>query len=198
MARYDEAHKAEAQRLIVRHAAERFRRDGIAAVGVRQLMADVGMTHGGFYTHFASRDDLVAAAIERAAQSTLGYLEEAVTAAAPSGALDAFIATYLGERHLTEMARGCAASALAPEVARQDEAARSRFKQQNDRIIALLERTLPEGGDKDARSARATAIFACLMGTLQLARIASAPQDIEQILAGGRAAATSLAHQAWR
>lgn len=197
MARYDEAHKERARDLILRNAADRFRREGIAAVGVRPLMADAGLTHGGFYSHFRSRADLVGAAVEKAAQSTLGYLEAAVADALPGQAFDALVASYLGERHIVEMSRGCAASALAPEIAREDIGARDRFMAQNDRIIGLIARTLPQGGTPDARMLRATSIFAGMMGALQLARITSDGGRAARILRSGAETAHTLANQPW-
>lgn len=182
---------------ILGRAAERLRRDGIAALGVRPLMADAGLTHGGFYAHFPSRSDLVAAALEHAADSTIGFFR-AAAAAAPEGArLEAIIDTYLQPRHCEEMARGCTASALAPDIARADTAARTRFVRRNRAFIDLIADHLPAGGKPEERLDRAHVIFASMMGMLQLMRIEEDVAEVERMRAAGRAAALMLAHCSW-
>ncbi|MFC0283091.1 TetR/AcrR family transcriptional regulator [Camelimonas abortus] len=197
MARYGKGHKQEARERIIRQAAERFRRDGIAAVGVRALMADAGLTHGGFYAHFASRSELVADAVAHAAASTLDRLRQAVSEAPPGAALEALAASYLSPRHRAAMAHGCAAAALAPEIARESDAARRRFLETNDAIVALVERCLPPGGTAQARQARAAAVFCLMMGALQMARIAAAPDDVARFLDAARHGAVALGRQPW-
>jgi TetR/AcrR family transcriptional repressor of nem operon len=193
MVRYPAKHKPTTRAGIVSLAAERLRADGIAAVGVRQLMADAGLTHGAFYAHFRSRSELVGEAVAEASRSTLKYLEEAAAAAPADGRLAAIVATYLDRRHLDQTAKGCAAAALGSELAREDRATRAGFWEQNDRIIALLGENLPGEGNEPERMMRAIAIFAGLMGTLQLARIAKDNADVDDILAGGKRSALLLA-----
>ncbi|WP_199554345.1 TetR/AcrR family transcriptional regulator [Sandaracinobacteroides hominis] len=193
MARYKDEHKAEARAGIVQRAAERFRQDGIAAVGVRPLMADAGLTHGAFYAHFGSRGELVAEAAEYAANSTIAYLKAAVASAAPGHEMDALVKNYLRPRHREMMALGCAASALAPEIAREDDATRTRFANRNREIVQLVADCLPPGGDATERLARGYAIFAGMMGTLQLMRVATDPAEVAMLLAAGREAALALA-----
>lgn len=195
MARYGKDYKAASRATIVHQAAERFRRDGIAAVGVRQLMADAGLTHGAFYSHFPTREELVASAVEEAALSTLKYLEEAVATASDGETLKAIVLTYLNTRHLEHVDRGCAAAALAPEIARADFSARERFMAQNNAIIMLIANNLPAGGTIEERRTLATGIFAGLMGTLQLARIAGSKAAAEKILLAGKQSALLLAKQ---
>jgi len=194
MARYSKDYKAASRAMIVHQAAERFRRDGIAAVGVRQLMAAAGLTHGGFYSHFPTREELVAEAVEQAALSTLKYLEEAVANASKGDALKAIVLTYLNTRHLEHVDRGCAAAALAPEIARADVSARMRFMAQNDAIIGLIADSLPAGGDNEQRQKIATGVFAVLMGTLQLARITDSDSAAQQILMAGQQSALIVAN----
>lgn len=197
MARYKEGHKQEARDAILKNAAERFRRDGIAAVGVRTLMADSGLTHGGFYAHFPSRADLVAAAAEQAAESTIGYFDAVVSNAPDGRKLETLIATYLRQPHRTHMDLGCAAAALAPEIARESLETRARFAAKTGRLIELISDLLPDGGDAETRTSRATTVFAAMMGILQLMRIETEDTAAERLMREGREAALYLAVRPW-
>ena len=192
----NKARKEETRRAIIEKAAARFRRDGIAAVGLRPLVADAGLTHGAFYAHFPSRDDLVAEAVGAALADTLAMLRDVAHSAPEAGQLEALIGSYLSERHRVAMARGCAGAALAPEVARGDAAVRDAFGRGVDRIVALIAGLLPPGGTDIARVDRSRAIFAGMMGTLQLARTCD-EADAGRLLAGGRAAALATARLRW-
>lgn len=192
MVRYSPDHKSAARAEIVSLASERLRSDGIAAVGVRQLMADAGLTHGGFYAHFGSRSELVREAVVAASRSTLKYLEEAAFSAPPEDRFAAIISAYLSHRHLIQLGKGCAAAALGAELAREESNTRASFIEQNNAIIALLAKHLPATMNEALLFERATGIFAVLMGTLQLARIARDQANLEQILTAGREAALQL------
>lgn len=195
---YDDAEKRRAVReLITRAAAHRFRGAGLAAVGVRQVMAEAGFTHGGFYRHFASRDELVATAVEEAARATLGHLRGAIEAVQEDKRLDALVGAYLATRHCNAMASGCAAAALAPEIARQGKAARRRFLAQNEAILILIADCLPSGGKAEQRRIRATSLFALMIGALQLARIACDDNAAAKTLGAARQSALTLAQQPW-
>jgi TetR/AcrR family transcriptional regulator, transcriptional repressor for nem operon len=178
---------------IVRCASERFRKDGLAAVGVRKLMADAGLTHGAFYAHFPSRADLVSAALEHGVESTLVLLREAVERAPEGRKVQTLVQAYLSPAHRDHIDRGCAASALAPEISREDTPAREHFERYNSEIIQLIADTLPAGGTGKQRHACAQAMFAGMMGTLQLMRIATRPRDIDDIMQAGRKAALLVA-----
>ncbi len=197
MARYRDGHKQEARDAILKNAAERFRRDGIAAVGVRTLMADAGLTHGGFYSHFASRADLVAAAAEYAAESTLGYFGKVLDAAPADRKLETLIEAYLRPFHRKRMDLGCAAAALAPEIARESPPTRARFIGQTARLVRLIADLLPQGGTPEDRDARARTVFATMMGVLQLMRVETNPDTVGRLMHEGREAALHLAMRSW-
>lgn len=180
---------------IVRCASERFRKDGLAAVGVRTLMADAGLTHGAFYAHFPSRAELVSAALDHAVDSTLFHLKAAIDNAPEGGKLRALVHAYLLPAHREHTERGCAASALAPEIARENRDARDRFEKRNYAIVKLIADNLPAGGTSRERKSWALAVFAGMLGTLQLMRIASKPRDVDDIMQTGRKAALILAAQ---
>lgn len=197
MARYRQGHKQEAREAILKNAAERFRRDGIAAVGVRALMADAGLTHGGFYAHFSSRSDLVAAATAYAAESTITYFQSVLAASPEDRRLETLIATYLRHSHCTHMGLGCAAAALSPEIAREDLETRRRFADSTGRLIQLISELLPDGGTSEDRMGRAAIVFATMMGTLQLMRIETDTAITDSLMREGRNAALSLATRPW-
>ncbi|MCZ8283540.1 TetR/AcrR family transcriptional regulator [Aquidulcibacter sp.] len=197
MARYKDGHKQEARDAIIKNAAERFRRDGIAGTGVRALMADAGLTHGAFYAHFSSRAELVASAIEYGAESTREQFETVLATVPGDQKLQTFISSYLRRQHGQQMGLGCTAAALAPDIARENSDTRARFTAQTERLVHLISDLLPEGGTQVERATRAKTVFALMMGVLQLMRIETSPDAIERLMHEGRTAALSLANQPW-
>ena len=195
--RYDSEHKQAARAKIVRQASARLRKDGIAPVGLRALMADAGLTHGAFYAHFTSRDELVADAVADGFVDTLATLSRAVAASAGGRGLEAYVETYLQPLHLERVDRGCSASALAPEIARGSLTGRVRFDGGVERLVGLLAAQLPDGAGQEERLSRAYAVFAGLMGALQLARAFADPVRQKMMLREGRCAALALARLPW-
>jgi TetR/AcrR family transcriptional repressor of nem operon len=185
--RFEKGHKAETRRRIIETAAARFRKDGVAATGIAGLMADAGLTHGGFYAHFPSKEALVGEAVAAALASAKAgaVLEE-------SG-LEAYIASYLQKAHRDTPEQGCPAAALAPEIARHDESVRADFTQGLEAIFARIAAKLPDIVPEPARWDMAVGIFGVMMGTLQLARAVSEKQLSDRILESGIAAALRLA-----
>ena len=121
-----QADKAASHDRIVKIAAARMRRDGVNGVGVAELMQEAGLTHGGFYRHFGSRDDLVAEAVECAlAQGS----ERAMSAAARGGkrAFTAIVDGYLSLVHRDRPESGCAVAGLAEDVSRTDDRTRAAY-----------------------------------------------------------------------
>jgi TetR/AcrR family transcriptional repressor of nem operon len=149
-------------------AARAIRRAGYDGVGVADIMKEAGLTHGGFYAHFASRDAMLAEAMERAAGDAGAALVEALRRGQAEGStpFSALVRTYLDDAQLGNAEHGCAVAALASEMPRQaDEVARAA----RARVLALVEvvrRNLPPGVDP----AQAQVIAATMVGTLQLAR----------------------------
>jgi TetR/AcrR family transcriptional repressor of nem operon len=195
--RYQKGHKEETKRHILEAASARFRRDGISAVGIKSLMGDVGLTHGGFYAHFPSKEGLVSEAIDEALAQTWGMLSREVGKAAKGEELKAFVHAYLGEFHRDHMAFGCAAAALAPEIARESREVRAAFTTGIGRIVDTLAQLLPGGGSPRRRRERAFTLFAAMMGTLQLARAVDDEELSGTILAGGRRIVLGMAGSAW-
>src|SRR5882757_2290293 len=129
---HSKAEKAESHDRIVKVASERFREVGVDGIGVADLMQEAGLTHGGFYRHFGSRDDLVTEAIERALRDgSQGAFDAVAKSKLPKQALlFALVDWYLSIGHRDGRATGCAVTALAGDVARSGERARSAYTRQ--------------------------------------------------------------------
>src|SRR5579863_641885 len=140
---HSQADKDHSHERIVATAAARFRQRGIDGVGVAELMQAVGLTHGGFYRHFASREDLVAESVARALADG-GRVVEAL-AHLERGALHELIAAYLSPRHRDDLAGSCAVATLAADVARSNRRARAAYTKQVETYLATLARLIAGG-----------------------------------------------------
>ena len=163
--------KEQSRERILRAAARAIRKHGYEGVGVADVMQEAGLTHGGFYAHFESRDALLAAAVEQAGAESTENLGRAIAAARPGGELMALIDTYLDDRHVTapERGLGCAIAAAGSEVPRQQAEVRRAASRRIKDIIGLVERQFPER-DKAAAHEKAMGIVASMVGALMLAR----------------------------
>jgi len=187
--RYSPDHKEETRIKILGIAARRFRKEGVEAVGVASLMADAGLTHGGFYAHFKSKDDLVAAALNDAlcesSDRILSYSEQA------EKPIEAYIRAYLSPRHRDAAENGCTFAALAAEVARHSDPARQTLHRALEPYLDRIGRLLPTTDSVSARR-QATALFSLLMGSLQLARLTEDRDLSDSILKSGVKAALDI------
>jgi TetR/AcrR family transcriptional repressor of nem operon len=157
----------------------------------------VGLTHGGFYAHFRSKDDLVRAAIAEAhARSQETWIKE-LKAAKERGedSLEAIVRRYLRPAHRDRPEAGCSVAALAQEVARNDRQSREVMAQAADDMAAIIASELPASMPEEKARATAYSIFALLIGTLQLARVTTDKTLSEAILQSGQDAALRLARQ---
>lgn len=188
--RYEKGHKEVSRSRILETAAKRFRREGIAAVGIASLMKDAGLTHGGFYSHFASKESLAGEALALALETTTAKL----AGAAEKGGIEGLIASYLSPGHRDHPEMGCAIAAAAAEVARHPEVTREALTHPLEKIVELIAQRLE--GDDNSRRRRAMALFSSMMGTLQLARMVSDPAFSDEILSCGAEAALLLAQPA--
>jgi AcrR family transcriptional regulator len=171
---------------IVEVAARTLRRDGYAGVGVADVMKQAGLTHGGFYAHFESRDALIAEAIERAGRDSGAAMSKRLDASRARGesGLRAVVDNYLSEAHLSGTEHGCVVAALSSEMSRQSPALLAPSVERVRKLIALVQRALPEGGTKE----QAMVIAGTLVGTLQLARTLGANAQGKAMLAAARSA----------
>jgi TetR/AcrR family transcriptional regulator, transcriptional repressor for nem operon len=173
---------------IVEVAGRRIRESGTEAPGVAEIMAGAGLTHGGFYKHFGSRDELIAEAAahtyaesERAAQRVIDGADDP---------LAAFVDWYLSAEHRDDPGSGCSVVALGNDVARASDVVRSAYTDQVRRYLARLDQLLGTA-PADCPSADATAALATLVGAVLVARAVDDPELSEQILRDARAALTA-------
>ena len=168
---HTQAEKQESHARIVHTAAARFRELGVEGMSVADLMKAAGLTHGGFYRHFASRDELVAEAVEQAlAEGSRGAFEAHASGRhAPRALLNALIDWYLGTAHRDALATSCAVTSLAADVSRSNARARSAYARQVEAYLELFT-VLIGGDDRPAARARAIAIWAALVGAVSMAR----------------------------
>ena len=169
---------------IVETAARAIRRAGFAGVGVADIMKEAGLTHGGFYAHFPSRDALLVEAIERAGlDSATNALSSAQDARLQGiSAFHKLVTGYLSEAHLKGAETGCAVAALASEMPRQSTDVRKASAQSVRRMLDAVQQALPPGVEPEVASA-----IACQMvGALQLARALGANTEGKALLAAVR------------
>lgn len=154
---------------IVETAARAIRRAGFNGVGVADIMKEAGLTHGGFYAHFASRNALLAEALERAGQDSAAAIAKKASNRQIQGSASAFRALvegYLSDRHLRSPESGCPVAALVSEMPRQSAEVRQAAAQRVRGLVAAVQRTLPAGTAADS----AASIASQMVGSLQLAR----------------------------
>jgi TetR/AcrR family transcriptional repressor of nem operon len=182
---YSRAQKEKTHKRIVAIASKRFREKGLAGFGIAELMKEAGLTVGGFYKHFDSRDELVAEALSEAF-GTLQRQKEGAESRGEPLTFAELIDDYLSDVHRKNPGAGCAFSALAPEIARSDRRTRALTSQQVRNDLDLIAGLLP-GKDKRAARAKAILTFSALVGAMSLARAVSDEALSHEILktAGG-------------
>lgn len=178
---WPKAHKALTRERIVRAAATAFRGRGVTAVRVDEIMGEAGLTHGGFYAHFASKDDLVGAALEHASDQTLETLAKALESVPPERRLRAVIDTYLSPQHAAHPDRGCPVAALGSELARVGGTPRRDLARAVRRRLSWLRDVDSPPGQPGPRDDRVAGVLACMVGGVILARIAGG-KDAEALL----------------
>lgn len=178
--------KALTHERILDTAARAIRRAGFQGVGVADIMKEAGLTHGGFYAHFASRDALLAEALAHAGQQSAERIAKGNATREARGAspFRALIEGYLSERHLSGTENGCAVAALASEMPRQSPDVRAAAAQRVRSLVTLVQRSLPTG----AAPGSAAAIASQMVGALQLARALGDNAEGKALLAANRKA----------
>ena len=169
---------------IVETAARAIRRAGFHGVGVADIMKEAGLTHGGFYAHFASRNALLAEALERAGRESAERMAKgsAQRQAKGASALRALVDGYLSEQHLASVESGCPVAALASEIPRQSAEVRAAAAQRVRSLMARVQAALPS----DADPGSAAVIASQLVGALQLGRALGDNAEGKALLATAR------------
>jgi TetR/AcrR family transcriptional regulator, transcriptional repressor for nem operon len=177
---YSKAQKEKTHKRIVAIASKRFREKGLAGFGIAELMKEAGLTVGGFYKHFDSRDELVAEAVGAGFGAWQRQKEVAEAGGRPLS-FAKLIDDYLSVAHRKNPGTGCAFSALAPEIARSDKRTRALTSEQVREDLEVIRGLLP-GKDKRAARSRAILTFSALVGAMSLARAVSDEVLSQEIL----------------
>lgn len=183
MSRTPNSRKEETHERIVEVAARAIRRHGYAGVGVADVMKEAGLTHGGFYAHFDSRDALLVEALERAGRESAEAIQRATAQRAGSGAsaFRALVDAYLADRLLASIDAGCPVAALGCDMPRQSPSVREASAVRVQGLIAAVRGALP-----GASRATASVIAATLVGSLQLARALGDNAEGRAVLSAAR------------
>ena len=185
--RYDADHKQKTRERVLKVAAREIRAQGPHRIGVAGVMAKAGLTHGGFYAHFASKDDLVASAIGQMFQEARGRQQKALADLTPAEGLAAYIEFYLSNDHRDARTAGCPLPFLSADAPRLDEAARARFAAGVASLTETLAERLVAVGHANAHEL-ASSMLSEMVGAVSLARAEPDPERSDAILARSRAA----------
>jgi TetR/AcrR family transcriptional repressor of nem operon len=185
--RYDAEHKQKTRARVLKEAAKAIRAEGPHRVGVAAVMAKAGLTHGGFYAHFKSKEELVAAAVEEMFHDASTRFARSIGDRSPAEGLAAYIDFYLSALHRDARSTGCPVAALAADLPRLEGQVRERYGQGVERLSGRLAGHLALLGHGEA-DALGCSVLAELVGALSLARAVADPDQSDLILATSRAA----------
>ena len=190
--RYSREHKLETHARIVKKASVRIREKGAHGIGVADLMKDAGLTHGGFYAHFDSREALVIEAFAYAMDRSTERWRKLAETIPPEKRMATIVETYLTPLHRDDPGHGCAVTALGAEIARESPKTRKAFAAKLEQMVDMLAEQIPDVPRKAARK-QALATLSTMVGALVLARIAGTGELSDEILGAGRDAALGRA-----
>ena len=183
--RYRPEHKAEIRQKIVKDASRRVRAEGLGGAAVAAVMRDTGLTHGGFYKHFESKDELLMESLREAFREFGGTLVDAAAESNPQTGWKAIVKAYLRLEYCEHAGRGCPLTALSPELARSGKRMRSRIFAE---LVKYKDRVLPfMPGQRTSDKERAFfVIFSTMVGAVEIARILPHRAAQEKVLASAR------------
>jgi len=160
----------------------------VEAVGIAGLMAEAGLTHGGFYAHFESKEDLLREAMVAAMDTT----RERLNRAAEKNGLEGLVRRYLRPSHRDTPEDGCTIASLVAEIARHEPETREVFSRRVEGFLGRITENLPELPEAERKPA-AIGILGVMLGALQLARAVTDPALSDAILENGIRSALRLA-----
>jgi len=183
--RYRPEHKVETHQKIVKDASRRIRTEGITGTAVSAVMRDAGLTHGGFYKHFGSKDELLMESLGEAFQEIADRLAHAAEQSQPETAWKAIVKTYLSPEYCDHVEYGCPLTALGSELARADKAMKPQIfeelKKYKNRMLPFMP------GQRTTDKERAFfSIFSTMVGATEIARMLPEPAMRENVLASAR------------
>jgi TetR/AcrR family transcriptional repressor of nem operon len=182
---WPKGHRAQTRDRILQAAAAAFRAGGIQGVRVEDVMAGAGLTHGGFYAHFASKDELLRESLRYASGQTVEMLSTPLASTPRQDQFRTMLDMYLSPMHAAHPERGCPLATLGPEVARSGGAAQRDLATGLRRRLDWMRGLLPETQENDASDPQVIGTLACMVGGLILAR-AAGNRDSDAILAACR------------
>ncbi|WP_174300813.1 TetR/AcrR family transcriptional regulator [Caulobacter sp. S45] len=185
--RYDAEHKARTREKVLDEAVRAIRQEGPGQIGVAGVMQRAGLTHGGFYAHFDSRDELVLAAVQRMFADAQDTFRRVIEGLPPREALRTYVRFYLSRAHRDARDTGCPLPLLSSDLPRMGEPARQRFEEGVARLTGLLRDLLDETGRPDAGSLAGSALSE-MIGALSLSRAVSDRAQSDAILLRSREA----------
>jgi TetR/AcrR family transcriptional regulator, transcriptional repressor for nem operon len=183
--RYDAHQKERTHRQILAEAANAIRTKGPDRVGVAEVMSKLGLTHGGFYAHFASKDDLIAQAITSMFDQGFANFLLKTEGLEPKQALEAYVDWYLSTAHRDALNRGCPLASVSGDLPRLPEAARMRYTEGLERLVSGATKLLKKLGKKNAE-ALAFSVISEMAGALTLARAIMDPERSDRMLRTSR------------
>ena len=183
--RYSREHKQETHDRIVKKASVRLREKGAHGIGVADLMKEAGLTHGGFYAHFDSREALVIEAFGYAMDRSMEHWRKISGEVSPEKRLALIAEAYLSALHRDNPGHGCSIPALGAEIARESPKTRKAFAGKLDEMIEMMTDYIPNLPRKAARK-QAIATLASMAGTMLLARIAGTSDLSDEVLKAGK------------
>lgn len=182
MPRFVQSRKEASHERILQAATRAIRRSGYAGTGVADIMREAGLTHGGFYAHFDSREAMLAEAADQAGAESVGALEQFALAAPPKDAYRTLLKTYLSRAHVERCETGCPVAALGSEMPRQAPEVRRAATRRIKDMIDLVTRYAPDTSEPEGRR-KALATTATMIGALILARAVDDRQLGDDVLA---------------
>ena len=183
--RYRPEHKGEIRQKIVKDASRRVRAEGITGAAVSAVMKDAGLTHGGFYKHFGSKDELLTESVGAAFGEMADRLAHVAEQSRPGTAWKAVVKAYLSLEHCDHAECGCPLAAMAPELARSGEAMKAPVLEQLQRYRNRMLPFMP--GRRNADKERAFfSIFSTMIGAIEIARMMPEKAMREKVLTSAR------------
>ncbi len=184
--RYTQTHREETHRKLLKVAAAALRNKGPDRLGVAEVMKAAGLTHGGFYAHFKSKDALLSETLAEIFAQSQRRVDRMLEGLPPKHALATYIDFYVSTRHRDDPSNGCPITALNSDLPRQSRKFRSTFESGVSRLSDLLARLIENARVADAKRI-APSILAAMAGAVALSRTISDPQLSDDLLASTRA-----------
>ena len=183
---WSKEYKNETRRRIMEAAAKTFRAHGTAGAGLTDVMREAGLTHGGFYAHFKSKDELIAAALKAANSARIANFKDVVSQSPDKSAIGFAVDSYVNSRHREHPENGCSVATLGSELSREKGAARHQMSENVKGWLETLAQFAPGSNARDKMRV-ATGTYAAMIGGLIMARAVEDPHLSDRILADVRA-----------